>query len=227
MKKTFYTEIAYIIGVITLSIGIALMVRADLGVSMITAPAYIIQLKLSNVALWFTLGMATYSFQFVLILILFIVLRKFNIKFFLSFITAFINGVVLDLVMLLISYIPDFGVVEDYLFYVFGMVFSSIGVSMFFHSYFAPEAYELFVKEISRKYKKDIHKTKTVYDICSLVLAVILSFSLFGFMHFEGIKWGTLVCALVNGFLIGFISKSLEKVFVYKDIFKFRSFFEQ
>lgn len=227
MKKTFYTEIAYIIGVITLSIGITLMVRADLGVSMITAPAYIIQLKLSSVAPWFTLGMATYSFQLLLILILFIVLRTFNIKFFLSFITAFINGVVLDLMMMLFSYIPDFGVVEDILFYVLGMVFSSIGVSMFFHSYIAPEAYELFVKEISRKFNTDIHKTKTVYDVCSLLLAVILSFSLFGFMHFEGVKWGTLICALINGFLIGIISKGLEKVFEFKDAFKLRKFYEQ
>ena len=48
MKRTFYTEMAYIIGIVTLAFGTALMERADFGMSMVVAPAYLIYLKISD-----------------------------------------------------------------------------------------------------------------------------------------------------------------------------------
>ena len=50
---------------------------------------------------------------------------------------------------------------------------------------------------------------------CALALA--LSFLFFGFGRFEGVKLGTLLCALVNGWLIGRCSALLEKRFVFAD----------
>ena len=226
MKKTFFTEIAFICGIIFMSFGIALQAKADIGMSMVVAPAFVIYSKISQYWSWFTLGMAQYTFQFVLILILCLVIRRFNIKFFLSFVTAFIDGLALDLAMWIVAFIPEFGLAGQIIFYLLGMVITSIGVAFFFKTYIAPEAYELFVKEFSRSYKKDIHKVKTIYDISSLMVAVILSFALFGWLNFVGVKWGTLICALVNGFIIGFVSKTLDKWFDFKDAFKFRKFFE-
>lgn len=45
MKKSFYTELAYGVGLITLALGTALMERADFGMSMVVAPAYLVYLK--------------------------------------------------------------------------------------------------------------------------------------------------------------------------------------
>ena len=43
------------------------------------------------------------------------------------------------------------------------------------------------------------------------------SFLFFGFGHFEGVKWGTVLCALINGWMIGAIAAWMEKKFVFRD----------
>lgn len=57
----------------------------------------------------------------------------------------------------------------------------------FFYIYIAPEAYELFVKELSGKYGINIHRFKTGYDCGSCLVSIVLSF-FFGLWCFEGVK---------------------------------------
>ena len=71
----------------------------------------------------------------------------------------------------------------------------------------------LIVKEISSKFSININKVKTVYDCISASLSVILSVGFFGFGVFRGVGGGTLVCALINGYLIGKISTFMEQRF--------------
>jgi len=134
-------------------------------------------------------------------------------------------GNILDVMMKLVGIIPDGGVVFRVVFYVLGMFVCAAGVSLLFHTYITPEAYELFVKEISEKYKFDIHVIKTAYDCCSCVIAILMSFVFNGFLVFEGVKAGTIVCAVVNGWLIGRFTSIFEKHFEFKDAFKLRKYF--
>ena len=219
-KRIFYTEIAYVLGIITLAFGTALMERANFGMSMVVAPAYLFHLKLSEYFPFFTFGMAEYMLQAVLLLILTLAMRKFRISYLFSFVTAVIYGFTLDLALAAVGAIPFGGMVARTVYYLFGMVICSVGVAFFFHTYIAPEAYELLVSEISRKYKFDTAKVKTVYDCTSCLVSIILSFSFFGFMHFEGIKLGTVFCALINGWMIGIISKLMEKHLDFTDMLK-------
>ena len=48
MKKKFSNELAYLLGNIFVAIGVALMERADFGVSMVVAPAYLIYRKVQK-----------------------------------------------------------------------------------------------------------------------------------------------------------------------------------
>jgi len=75
-KKTFYCEVAYIIGIIILAFGTALMEKADFGMSMIVAPAYLLHLKISPHLPFFSFGVAEYVFQAFLLVLLSLVLRK-------------------------------------------------------------------------------------------------------------------------------------------------------
>lgn len=225
-KKKFSTEMAYFVGIIVLALGTALMERANFGMSMVVAPAYLVYLKVSEVLPWFTFGMAEYCLQALLLVLISIVMRQFKRMYLFSFVTAVFYGIVLDVWMRLIGLIPFTGIPARLIYYFVGMVACSFGVAMLFHTYIAPGAYELFVKEFSVNYKTDIGKTKTVYDCCSCLVAVILSFCFFGWMKFCGINWGTVVCALVNGSLIGGIGKWLEKKLDFTDAWKFRKFFE-
>lgn len=109
--------------------------------------------------------------------------------------------------------------------YIPGTVLCSLAVSLFFHTYLSPEAYELIVKELSVKFKWDINKVKTAYDCLSTAIGIVLSFAFFGFGVFEGVKLGTIICAVINGFLIGKFTKLLERFFVFENRFKLEKYF--
>lgn len=215
-KKIFYTELAYVFGLIIMAFGAAFMEKAGFGLSMIVAPAYIIHLKVSEALAWFSFGVAEYCFQGVLILLTMIIMRRFKVAYLFSFVTALIYGTLLDAAMALAASLPETGLALRILYYAFGMLLCSFAVSLFFHTYLSPEAYELIVKELGGKYGR-LHKIKIGYDILSLVISVVLSFMFFGFGVFKGISWGTLICALANGFCIGGFTKLLEDRFVFKN----------
>ena len=208
-----------------IALGAAFMEKANFGMSMIVAPAYLLHLKVSQTYSFFSFGMAEYTLQGVLLILMVILVRRFKISYLFSFVTAVLYGFILDFCILILSPVHEPGIALRITFYILGMVLGSLGVSMEFHTYIAPEVYELFVKEVSAKYGKDIHKVKTVYDIISCLLGVALSFSFFGLWVFEGVKWGTLVCALINGALIGLCTRTMERHFEFKDSFKLRKYF--
>ena len=225
MKRTFPTELAYILGLVLIALGAAFMEKANFGMSMIVAPAYLLHLKVSQTYSFFTFGMAEYTLQGVLLILMILLVRRFKLSYLFSFVTAVIYGFILDGFILAISGIQNPGVALRIVFYLLGMVFGALGVSLEFHTYIAPEVYELFVKEISAKYDKNIHKVKTVYDVASCMVGVIFSFTFFGLWVFEGVKWGTIVCALINGALIGICTKTFENHFEFKDAFDLRKYF--
>ena len=53
-----------------------------------------------------------------------------------------------------------------------------------------------------------------------------MSFCFFGFGVFEGVKLGTVICALVNGVLIGSFTKVLERVCVFENRFRVAKIFK-
>lgn len=219
-KRIFYCELAYFAGLIILALGTAFMERADFGMSMVVAPAYLIHLKVSQFLPFFSFGMSEYLFQAVLLCLLSVVMRKVKKSYLLSFATAFLYGVVLDLVIAVVAFLPCSGMACRILFFLIGLLTCSVGVSLFFFTYFPPEAYELAVKEFSQKFNMSIGKTKTIYDCCSCGLGIVLSLCFFG--TFVGVKAGTLVCTVVNGWLIGKISRKLEETFVFQDALALR-----
>lgn len=224
-KRVFYTEIAYILGLLALAFGTALMERADFGVSMVVAPAYLLHLKISEFLPFFSFGMAEYTLQAVVLFIMMLLLRRAKLSYFFSFVTAVIYGFMLDGAIAVITYIPSLAVGARLVFYIIGMLICSLGVSLLFHTYISPEAYELFVKELSAKFRIDIHKFKTAYDCASCLIGILLSFVFFGLWQFEGVRLGTILCALVNGSIIRFCTKILERNWKFEDRFPFRVHF--
>ena len=226
MKRTFYTEIAYLLGTAVLALGTAMMERADFGVSMVVAPAYLLHLKLSQYYPFFTFGVAEYVLQAALIAVLALFQRKLKRYYFFSFVTAVLYGTLLDAAIWLISHFSLTVMFARVLCYGVGMVLCSAGVALLFRTYVTPGAYELFVKEISNKLKMPIGKFKTMYDCTSCVISILMSFLFFGLWQFEGIKAGTIVCSLLNGWMIVRITEQLEKVCTFGDALPLRKYFE-
>ncbi len=201
------------------------MEKADFGLSMVIAPAYLLYMKVSQYFSFFTFGMAEYILQAILLVAMVIVIKKMRLSYLISFVTAVLYGLLLDGFMAVISFIP-INIPVRIILYIVGLLFTSLGVTLMFKTYISPEVYELFVKEICKKFNFKISSFKTVYDIISCIVSIVMSFSFFGFGSFVGINIGTIVCALVNGKLIGIFSDFLDKKFKFIDKFKFRKIFE-
>lgn len=225
-SPVFSNELAYVVGIIAVAFGVAFMEKANFGVSMVVAPAYLLYLKLSPSYPFFTFGMAEYTLQAVLLVAMMIMLRKFKLSYLFSFVTAVVYGFILDFCMWSVNGIDAQPVWARLVMFLGGMVLCSIGISFFFHSYISPEVYELFVKEVSSHIGMDINRFKTIYDCSSCAISIAMSFAFFGMWHFEGVKLGTVFCALVNGSMIGAVSKFLESHFEFKDCLKLRKYFE-
>ena len=213
MKKTTVISIVtYVLGLIFLPLGVALMERSDFGVSMIVAPAYVVYRFISERAAWFTFGMAEYILQAVLLIATMLILRRFRVTYLFSFVTVLIYGFILDMWMVPLQYVPTETIWVRLVLFVAGLLVSAFGVALFFHTTIPSEVYELFVKEVSTVKKVPLTKFKTAYDCCSCVAGIILSFLLFGFGNFIGIKWGTVFTAIVNGRVIGMFSKAISGI---------------
>ena len=226
-RKCLYSEAAYFIGVFLLALGTAFAEKGNLGMSMVVAPAYLIHLKVSEFLPFFSFGMAEYCFQALLLVILSMMFRKVKFSYIFSFITALFYGFTLDGIMKIVSLIPEPGMGLRIVFFAAGLLLCAGGVSFLFHTYISPEAYELFVKEIAAARGYNINKCKMVYDCVSCVLGIILSFLFFGFGKFRGVNIGTIIAALLNGFLISRFSRALEYIWEFRDGLRFRRFFEK
>ncbi len=227
MKKIkIYSEAVYFIGIALIAFGAAFMEKAGFGLSMVVAPAYLVYMKLSQFWSFFTFEMAEYLLQAVLLVGMVAVIKRMRISYLVSFITALLYGFILDSSMAAIAFIPSDAMWVRIILYIAGLLLTSFGVSTLFKTYISPEVYELLVKEICGKFKISIPKFKTAYDCISCVLSIAMSFAFFGFGKFVGINIGTVICALVNGKLIGAFSDFLDKKFEFKDKFNFRHLFE-
>ena len=81
MKRRCSTEMAYVLGIVLIAWGVVLMEKADFGVSMIVAPAYLLYRWLSPAWSFFTFGMAEYCLQAVLLIVMVAVIRKFRVSY--------------------------------------------------------------------------------------------------------------------------------------------------
>jgi len=225
-KMTFYSELAYLLGLLLVAVGTAFMTLADFGLSMVAAPSYILHLGLSERFEFLSFGVCDYLAQTVILIIMMLVLRKFRITYFFSFVTAVLYGCILDLVLIPASLLSVGGMALRVVYFIAGLVIVPMGVALLFRTYLAPGVHELFVKEIVSHFKLDTGKTKTVYDCIFCLLSVALSFAFFGLWQFRGVGIGTIVCALVNGAIIGAFAKLYDKLFDFKDRWALRKYFE-
>ena len=81
------------------------------------------------------------------------------------------------------------------------------------------------MKELAEKLKKPTHRVKTAFDCTCCAVGVLMSFAFFGFGRFEGVKLGTVLCALLNGTLIGWFTAWIDAHFDTKDALPWRKYF--
>lgn len=206
-------EISFLLANLLSAIGIALQVKANLGVSMVAAPAYLLSEKLS----WLTFGGAELAVQGFLFLLCCLVTRKFVYKRLLSFVAAIPYSWILDFVMELFSGINLSGFIEKIALFLFGSIVLSLRIALYFRSYLPCQVYEMFVKCIAEHFSVDTTKVKSFYDWSSFTIAGVMSLAFFHGIH--GIGIGTLLCTVTNAPLIRFWGNIGDKRFTFAPLF--------
>jgi len=222
IKKS--SELLWIFGIVFVALGVSICSKADLGVSMIAAPAFVLSETLMPFSAFFSVGVTEYLIQGIILLILCIVVRRFNWKYLLAFAVAVIYGYTLNFFIWALTEIEFDHVAVRWIMLIIGDAITAFGVACFFKTYMPLQVYELFVAEITERFSLNINRTKSAFDISLLVISIIMALALYGdiktfdwasFTHtsFHSIGLGTLVTTAINSPLIAMMSKLIDKCF--------------
>lgn len=175
------SEITYILAVVLLALAVAILTAADLGISMIVAPAYLLSLKTGVV----TFGQAEYIIQAGVFILLCLVIRRFRPVYLMSFVACLVYGAVLDLWRMLPCFDPSVtapGSMALWLripMFIVGVLLTSFAVALFFKTYLYPQVYDFFVKAVSTRYGISLPVFKTAVDVTLLFASTVMSLCFF------------------------------------------------
>ena len=218
------SELLWVFGIVFVALGVSLCSKADLGVSMIAAPAFVVYEAITHLHSALSVGVTEYVIQGLLLVIMCIVVRRFNWRYLLGFAVAVLYGYTLNLFLWLLGGVEFNTVSMRWIMLIIGDTFTAFGVACFFRTYMPLQVYELFVAEISDRFKININKTKLCFDLSLLMISVVLAFTLFGdaktfdwssigYSSFHSIGLGTLVTTAINSPIISFMGKVIDKIF--------------
>lgn len=194
----------FVLGMIFLPFSVTLCTKANLGMSMIAAPTYIISEYTP-----LSYGQTEYIFQALVLVVMCLIVGKFKWSYLTSFLTAILYGSILDFFIWLLKDWDVSAMWMRVLVFACGIFFCAVGVAMYMCTYLAPCAYDYLVRTVVEEKKIELKKVKLTNDFIYLILSVVLTLVLFH--RFVGVTWGTLVIAIVNGNLISFVYKQFEK----------------
>ena len=202
MKKiSKMSELAWLIGTALCALGVAFCTKANFGLSMVAAPAYILHIALSKFCSFFTHGTTEYIWQAFLILFVCVVIRKIRLRYFFAILSSVIAGVMIDFWRWVLGGGGEYGEMwQRILAFIVGECLIALAVAFLFRTYFPMQAVDLVVVEITAHYKLEINRVKLFNDLISLALSVVLSLTLT--KSFVGVGIGTLIITFVNSPLI-------------------------
>lgn len=218
------SELLWLFGIIFVALGVAICSKADLGVSMIAAPAFVIQEALAKVWPSLSVGMTEYLIQGLLLLLLCFVIRRFRWHYLLAFAVAVIYGYTLNLFLWLLGGVSFDAVWLRWVMLIVGDLITGFGVACFFRTFMPLQVYELFVAELANRFSFKIGRVKTIFDYTLLALSLIMALTLFGdvtsfdwstiyYASFHSIGLGTLVTTLINSPIISLMGRLLDALF--------------
>lgn len=203
--------IVFILGLFVNSLGVALITKAALGTSPISSIPYVLSLNYP-----FSLGQFTIFFSILLIFLQLLILRKdFKLEHLLQIPVSLAFGYFIDICMLLLFFIHPTMYVMKVLYLLIGCAILGVGVYMEVLANVIMLPGESFVRAVVFRWKTEFGITKVVFDVSMAVIAGVSSLILSG--HLDGVREGTVIAALLVGFIARVLGKKLsflpEKLF--------------
>lgn len=196
----------FLLGLFISSLGVSVITKANLGTSPISSIPYILSLKFS-----FTLGEFTVIFSLLLVVLQLIILRKnFKLEHLLQIPISFLFGYFIDYTMILLTNVSFNTYFSAIIFLIIGCIILAVGVYLEVLANVAMLPGESFVRAVSDTWHKDFSKTKVVFDVSMTIIATILS--VIFFYQLQGIREGTIIAAILVGFIAGTIKNLIFKL---------------
>ncbi|MCB5551493.1 DUF6198 family protein [Blautia sp. MSK17_66] len=193
----------FLVGLFVNSLGVSLITKANLGTSPISSIPYVLSLNFP-----FTLGNFTIFFSIFLIVLQLIILRKnFKLEHILQIPVSIIFGYFIDLTMLLFFWVNPEAYIMKIVYLLIGCLILGVGVYMEVLADVVMLPGESFVRAIVLTWKTNFGTTKICFDVSMSVIAAVLSFVFAG--KLAGVREGTVIAALLVGFIARFIAKKL------------------
>ena len=196
----------FFIGLFVNSLGVSLITKANLGTSPISSIPYVLSLNFS-----FTLGNFTIFFSIFLIFLQLCILRKnFKLEHLLQIPISILFGYFIDFTMVLLKSVNPETYVMKFVYLLIGCLILGFGVYLEVLANVAMLPGESFVRAIVNTWNREFGSTKVMFDVSMAVIAAVLSF-VFAY-HLDGVREGTIIAALLVGFISRFFGKKLEFV---------------
>ena len=193
----------FLVGLFVNSLGVSLITKANLGTSPISSIPYVLSLNFP-----FTLGSFTIFFSIFLIVLQLIILRKnFKLEHILQIPVSIIFGYFIDLTMILFSWVNPEAYIMKIVYLLIGCLILGVGVYMEVLADVVMLPGESFVRAIVLTWKTNFGTTKICFDVSMSVTAAVLSFVFAG--RLAGVREGTVIAALLVGFIARLIGKKL------------------
>ena len=193
----------FLVGLFVNSLGVSLITKANLGTSPISSIPYVLSLNFP-----FTLGNFTIFFSIFLIVLQLIILRKnFKLEHILQIPVSIIFGYFIDLTMILLFWVNPEAYIMKIVYLLIGCLILGVGVYMEVLADVVMLPGESFVRAIVLTWKTNFGTTKICFDVSMSVIAAVLSFVFAG--KLAGVREGTVIAALLVGFIARLIAKKL------------------
>ena len=201
--ETLKRYLIFLVGLFVNSLGVSLITKANLGTSPISSIPYVLSLNFP-----FTLGNFTIFFSIFLIVLQLIILRKnFKLEHILQIPVSIIFGYFIDLTMILFSWVNPEAYIMKIVYLLIGCLILGVGVYMEVLADVVMLPGESFVRAIVLTWKTNFGTTKICFDVSMSVIAAVLSLIFAGSL--AGVREGTVIAALLVGFIARLIGKKL------------------
>ena len=198
-------------GLFVNGLGVSFITKAGLGTSPITSIPYTLSLGFTP-----TVGMFTFVFNIFLIILQVILLRRnFQLQNLLQLPIIALFSFFIDLTMSLLGFMQPETYAMKVVSLIVGCLILGFGVFMEMTANVAMLPGEATVRAVSDVFSTDFGKTKIAFDSSMTVIAAILSFIMF--KHLDGVREGTIVAAILVGFIARLFKKyigGIEKILI-------------
>ena len=194
-------------GLFVNGLGVSFITKAGLGTSPITSIPYTLSLGFTP-----TVGMFTLVFNIFLVILQ---RRNFQLQSLLQLPIIALFSFFIDLTMSLLGFMQPETYAMKVVSLIVGCLILGFGVFMEMVANVAMLPGEATVRAVSDVFSTDFGKTKIAFDSSMTVIAAILSFIMF--KHLDGVREGTIVAAILVGFIARLFKKyigGIEKILI-------------